>query len=198
VSIRIFVGAVSILAIAASAGAQNASPDYSALGKGSVTIDLRQGAGGAFQVSVTAELDDVAGIVLREPSVGRELVRITAAGMSGVVGDAVASGKDGAKIEASDLRGRFSTKLAGDITHVQALEALLVRTDGTVYPLGVHTRTTVANTKVQFAFAATNCVTIKVTCGTCTAEETCCGARKDYCIDCIKCGIACPPCVMLP
>jgi hypothetical protein len=197
VSTRVFIGAASILAIAASAHAQGAGPDFAALGTGSVAIEIRQGAG-AFVLSVTTELDDLAGVILREPNNGREIVRIAAAAMTGVVGNAVATDKNGATIETSDLKGRFSTKLAGDLTHVKALEALLVRADGTVYPLGFHTRTTVANTTLQFTFAASNCVKVKVTCGTCTTEETCCGARKDYCVDCVKCSIACPPCVMLP
>ncbi len=88
--------------------------------------------------------------------------------------------------------------LAGDFTHVQLLEAVLVRADGTVYPLGLHAQTTVAYTSVQFHFAASNCVTIKVACGTCTAEKTGCIARKDYCIDRSGCSVIGPPCSVLP
>ncbi len=129
--------------------------------------------------SVTTEIDGLSGIVVREPGTRHELVRITSSGATALVTDAVPD-VAGATVETTELRGTFRTKVPGDITHMKALEVLLVRADGTVYPLRVRTATTIANSVLHFSLAASNCVTVKVTCSGCTAEETCCGARKEF------------------
>ncbi len=188
------------LALGAGAPAEENTPDFASLGSGTVTIELRQSpTTEAYVATVTSDLPDLAAIILREPGSSGELLRITATSATSMVGGIVPHSA-GPTVEVSaEMRGKFSTKLPGNVTHLKALEALLVRTDGSTFPLTVRSRTTVANSVLEFAFAATACVTITVNCGNgCATSQECCTRRKDYCVDCIKCSIACPPCVMLP
>lgn len=177
-----------------------AQPDIGQLGAGEVWVRVEPGKG-SLVIAVGTSLPDISGIVVREAGSDRDLVRVLGEWVAEDVAAGLSSRTTEANItlDAATVAGNHRVRVPGSL-QTSSLETTLIRSDGSVYTFEGKQAPTDGWFETRLVFSASdNCYTVKLECsGGCKTSKECCTLRLDYCADCVKCEITCPPCEILP
>jgi hypothetical protein len=189
-----------LLPLLASAQDRTTQAAVGELGRGTVTLQTKQGATDLVIVLGT-DLPGLVALRVQVLNAADDLVRVTAKNGERALGtERSRAAKATLTSSADEVSGPYQIAMVEDLSNAPGLVVTAYRADGRAYPFSIQGMR--GSAKVEFKLNGTNCVETTSTCGpptSCTVTASCCGpGAASVCLDCRSCTIKCPPCVLLP
>jgi hypothetical protein len=191
---------LALLPLSASAQDRTTQAAVGELGRGSMTLETKQGATGLVIVLGT-NLRGIVALRVQVLNAADDLLRVTAKGGERALGaERSRTAKAALTSSVDEVSGPYQVAMVENLSDAPGLVVTAYRADGRAYPFSIQGMK--GSAKVEFKLNGTNCVETTSACGpptSCTVTASSCGpGGANVCLDCRSCTIKCPPCVLLP